>query len=397
MRPRYYPTITCQEVQAHAQDWLAIGLRLVTRGTKCTPNVVYQVLLCAAALAISVGMACRDLLRGVSDQAVYDALAAGLPKRVRDLENRLRDALCAYLPTRLLRHARVVAIDYHYVPYYGDPSDDQYVCRSKAKNGTTYFYVYATVAIVEKGLRYTLAFTAVKSGEATPAVVARLLAAVRKSGVRIRRLLLDRGFFSVAVLARLQQERVPFVVPVALRGRKPKRFHKATGLRAFQRCPAGWYRHTLSKGSVQVRLWIVVAYQSYRHKRTRKRCQRKLLYACWRVGGTPQEIRASYRKRFGIETSYRQMQEAQIRTSTRDAWRRVLYLGIALVLRNVWVWLHLMILAEQKAGELVLHLECLRWKVLLHRLAQAVEVWFAKTFPDPAERKRNQELATSQT
>jgi len=83
-----------------------------------------------------------------------------------------------------------------------------------------------------------------------------------------------------------------------------------------------------------------VASKSYRHKKTDKRRNKKLLYAVWKVRLTPRSIRETYRKRFGIETSYRQMNEARIRTCTRDPRQRLLFVGIALVLRNVWVWLH---------------------------------------------------------
>ena len=38
----------------------------------------------------------------------------------------------------------------------------------------------------------------------------------------------------------------------------------------------------------------------------------------WKVRLTPKEIRETYRTRFGIETSYRQMNEARIKTCTRD-------------------------------------------------------------------------------
>ena len=34
------------------------------------------------------------------------------------------------------------------------------------------------------------------------------------------------------------------------------------------------------------------------------------------------------------------MNEARIKTCTRDPRLRLLFVGIALVLRNVWVWLH---------------------------------------------------------
>ena len=41
--------------------------------------------------------------------------------------------------------------------------------------------------------------------------------------------------------------------------------------------------------------------------------------------------------------TYRQLHQARIRTSTRDPALRLLYVGIALILRNVWVWLHQMV------------------------------------------------------
>jgi len=34
------------------------------------------------------------------------------------------------------------------------------------------------------------------------------------------------------------------------------------------------------------------------------------------------------------------MNEARIRTGARDPRQRLLFVGLALVLRNVWVWLH---------------------------------------------------------
>ncbi len=50
--------------------------------------------------------------------------------------------------------------------------------------------------------------------------------------------------------------------------------------------------------------------------------------------------RETYRSRFGIESSYRQMNQARGRTSTRRPDLRLLYVGLSLVLRNEWVWFH---------------------------------------------------------
>jgi putative transposase len=61
-------------------------------------------------------------------------------------------------------------------------------------------------------------------------------------------------------------------------------------------------------------------------------------------------IRATYRSRFGIESSYRQAHQARIRTSSRKPALRLLFMGVALVLRNVWVWLHAEVMAQPQRG-----------------------------------------------
>ena len=61
-------------------------------------------------------------------------------------------------------------------------------------------------------------------------------------------------------------------------------------------------------------------------------------------------MRETYRLRFGIETTYRQLHQARIRTCTRDPRLRLLSVGMALILRNVWVWLHWQVLAQRRRG-----------------------------------------------
>ena len=99
-----------------------------------------------------------------------------------------------------------------------------------------------------------------------------------------------------------------------------------------------------------------------------------MIYACWGLKpASPEWVFETYRLRFGIETSYRQMHEARIRTTTRDPVVRLLYVGLALVLRNVWVWLHSAILSTPRRGGCQLHLERLRWETLLVWLLHVVE------------------------
>ena len=118
---------------------------------------------------------------------------------------------------------------------------------------------------------------------------------------------------------------------------------------------------------------ICVAHKWYTHEKSGKRRRKKLLYAIWKIRRTPKEIRELYRKRFGIETSYRQMNEARIKTCTRDPATRLLFVGIALLLRNVWVWIHFRFAKEKYSAEPELFLELLRFKELLDWITQVVQ------------------------
>ena len=80
-----------------------------------------------------------------------------------------------------------------------------------------------------------------------------------------------------------------------------------------------------------------MAHKSYRHKKTGRRCGKKRLYATWRARGNPVPIRDLYRKRFGVESSYRQLGQVRPRTSTTDGVVRLLWVAVGLVLRNAWV------------------------------------------------------------
>ena len=83
-----------------------------------------------------------------------------------------------------------------------------------------------------------------------------------------------------------------------------------------------------------------------------------------------------YRRRFGIETSYRQMNRARIRTTTRRPALRLLFVGVALLLRNLWAWLHWTALARRRRGGRRVQLDRLRLATLLLWLAHRAEQAF---------------------
>jgi len=285
----------------------------------------------------------------------------------------LNESLTGHLSRTMRRRAWELAIDWHLVPYYGEPHKSRNeIYYGKPRQGTKQFHAYATACIVVYGQRYTLALTWVRRHETTVTALRRLIARIRELGLKIRYLLLDRAFFNVPVTEYLQDENIPFLMPAMFRGRKPKKGRPKTGLHWIKRQKAGWYSHTLKNGKREVSIQICVAYRTHKNRKDRKKVKQKLLFGAWRVGGCPREIRDLYRTRFGIETSYRQLRQARIYTCTRDPRLRLLFVAIALMLRNVWVWIHETFLAEGRGDYMTLHLEKLRFKRLLDWIATAV-------------------------
>ena len=87
-------------------------------------------------------------------------------------------------------------------------------------------------------------------------------------------------------------------------------------------------------------------------------------------------IRELYRLRFGIEASFRQMRQARIYTCTRNSRLRLFFLAVALILRNLWVWIHHTLLAEGSGDTMILHLELLRFNRMLEWVVREIVALF---------------------
>ena len=361
------------EVHSLAESIMTRSLKLEAHGYRCTTTVLLQVLYWAAARCVSISAACVSLAQAPGDQTIRDALRACLPKRPKYLEDRINKALTADVPRTLCRRARRIAIDWHQIPYHGHPLRSlEELRRGQPREGTSTFHVYATACVVERGQRFTLALTRVLKSDSNITVLERLYRQIESLDVKTKVLLLDRQFYTTNVIDWLQQRRIPFVIPVSLRGRKPRPGTKPRGLRALLNAHPGWSQHCLRSGKTHVSFSVCICWKMVRHPHRKTAHRKVMLYACWRVRGTPKEIRDLYRRRFGIEASYRQLGKYRIRTSTRDPLLRLLFVGLALLLRNIWVWLHLMRLARIPGDPGTVQLVLLRLSQLVELLNQPI-------------------------
>jgi hypothetical protein len=394
MRPPHH-ILDRNQVHRLAAQHLQDHLQFQDYKRKTSAQVLWSLLLAAAARITSRSDACGRLRDAPSDETARKALLATLPDYAT-LQRQLNAAPAGHRPEALRQRPQRLAIDLTLIPYHGRPfRDPAEVYRSQAKDGTSHFHADATASVVRHGQRYTVALTGVAKGEPLKDVVQRLLRQAASVGVRPGLLLLDRGFYSVAVVRYLQRARHPFLMPVVCHGRSPKQPGGPTGSYVFRTWKtSGWSTYTLADAKKRTAtVSIGVKCRNYRGQWDRHGRQ-ALVYAYWGYRpGSPDSVFATYRTRFGIETSYRQMHEGRIRTTSRRPEVRLLYAGMALVLRNVWVWLHYAVLARPRRGGRVIVLERLRWETLLLWLLHVAEERFGVADVTYTERDVEYELA----
>jgi len=311
--------------------WIADVLQLTDHSQQLPRTALAHCLLLAAALGRAVSAVARRV-SGRGRETVRKAIAAALPPDPRDLECRLAAGLRHRLPRRLKRRPIPIAIDVHRRPYYGDHDRTPGVTGGQAERGTSWFWSYATAVSLVPGVRHTLALTAVEPGDKPAELVERLLAQVGWSGLRVRYVLLDRSFYAVAVIQALQRRGLRFIIPVLRRGVAARKFCRR-GVR-------GWFDHTIcshrTKQSVSVRVAVVSGPDG--------RCP--LVYACSTRFHALPPVALRYWRRFGIESSYRQLGECLAYSSSRNGVYRLLLVGVSLLIRAVWVGLVGVILGE---------------------------------------------------
>src|SRR3954465_13624562 len=160
MRPPHR-ILNRNHVHRLASEHLQDHLQFKDYKRKTSAQVLWSLLLAAAARVTSLSDACQRLDKAPSDETARKALLAPLPDYAA-LQRQLNAALAGHLPKALRKHLQLLAIDLTLVPYHGKPfPDPAEAYRGQAKSGTSHFHAYATAYVLRKGRRYTVALTGV--------------------------------------------------------------------------------------------------------------------------------------------------------------------------------------------------------------------------------------------
>ncbi len=339
-RNQFSQKVESAQVAQALRTLLQSRLPLALKNTRITAEELLDVLVYASVHHTSIDTTCLELDGTPSGNRVREVLVAALPKRPV-LQRGLNTILRRQVHRSLFHDKRdyCIAIDLTLIPYHGqaDPADPT-VVRAHAKAGTNQFHGYATGAIVHNRRRYVLALRLVAPGESMVAIVRDLLDRVRALKIRIRRVYLDKEFYAVEVFRTLDRRHLAYVVPVPV---KHSKTNKPTALEALcqgRRSYTTTYTLHPTHGPHYPVSVVLVKRNPRRHQ---KKVVRWFVYA---VAGLPAKITPHgvfelYRQRFGIETSYRQLHQVRARTSSRKPTVRLLFVGLAVILINLYVTL----------------------------------------------------------
>jgi hypothetical protein len=331
---QFHSTITPRVIHRRARQVLGGCLDWQPFHDSVGIDDLLDLLLLMAATTASLFATVRRFF-SFSHQTATLAVRANLPTMERLIEglvHALYDVMQFGREDR--RRHWLLAIDIHNVAYYGQRTAEiaPYVVGGPKKQGTKWFFSYATAVLLHRQRRYTVALCPLRADSKPHDVVRLLLDQIATQGLKIRGVALDSGFDSGDTILLLQERGLSYTVPLRRKGK---------GRNARNRCFEGrhqlirWVEWKTDKTRRLVRtrtlLWhgraktMVFAFQGWSGVRAHN------------VHEQARRQRQLYRRRFGIETSYRQKNQAQASTTSRNPVYRLLLEGLGYVLRQLWV------------------------------------------------------------
>jgi hypothetical protein len=323
--------LKAKDVHCYTVRVLKEHLGIEVDGYCCHTDMILDILIKASAECSSVEAVCADLEDTADSNTIRAYLTQRLTvKKLRQQEERANTALAECIPGALDRAAVEVAMDFHDEPFYGKQQETrQLTCSGQAKKGTTHFVRIATAYIIWRQVRLTLAVRYVLPEEDHLETLKFLLTRLKTLGFSAKILYLDKGFASTTIVNYLTSQKQPAIIANPIRGKKG-------GTRALCRGRSSYkILYTFTDGTQAMIAMKASLVPDHTGKRHRKWLSFIVILLAWTVD----KIHDEYRRRFGIECSYRLLRRLRATTTSRNPVLRFFLLSVGLILVNAWVFL----------------------------------------------------------
>ncbi len=270
------------------------------------------------------------------------------PKWFRNMVNSLEsdgaDELCRDMLTRTARLAKntcrykggvLVAIDKHLIPRH-DKDNMSHLIWSKPKGGTGRFECYATMHVVAEQVPTILECMQVTRSVDNADFVRKFMQKLRDYRIRARLLLMDREFYSTEIIRLVSEQRRKFLMPAVknVGMKRAIREHHDKSRRAVS-------RYTLRNAAGQsVTFTLIITPSKKIDDPDADATERYHVFATnlspARALDEIETLPEEYRRRWGIETGYKQVEQVRPRTTSRNASFRAIMFYVSLFMYNTW-------------------------------------------------------------
>ena len=349
-------------------------LPLQANGYACTTEQLWDVLLSVSAQKDTIEQVCSDLKIKVGAETIRGYFNTQLKvENLSELQEAVNLALQTSLNSDLKRQKLEVAIDFNDQSYYGksDQTEGLWV-GAEAKNGTTKVYRVATLYVIKNGNRLTLAIKFVVPQETVKETVEYLLQQLKRLEIESRCLYLDRGFGSIEIARYLKEIKQTAIVACPIRGKTGGLKALCVGRKSYRT------KHVFKSekhGTEEAEMVMFKAFSTSTKKGKKVRKAKWLAYILVNCDEKPsaKKVKESYRKRFGIEASYRCAKKVRGWTTSINAAYRFVLIGMSFLLTNIWQEFQEKWTRKVQVGRACWNSEKFRLKRFVNFLRKAIE------------------------
>jgi len=312
-------------------------LPLQAEGYACTTEALLDVLVAVSVGKETIEQVAADLNLKVGAETIRGYFNEQLAvEKLSEINEAVNLTLQKSFDGGLKKQPLEVAIDFHDQPYYGKSGQSEGLwVGAEAKQGTTKVYRVATCYVIKNGHRLTLSIKFVLPEETIKEVLEYLLKQLKRLELEVGCLYLDRGFGSIEVAKYLQRVKQRAIVASPIRG-------KTGGLKALCAGKKSYRtRHvfkSLKHGAQEVDMAMFKGFTTTTKKGVKKRKAKWLAYMLIEAEEnlSAKTVKKRYRKRFGIESSYRCAKKVRGWTTAANPVYRFLLIGLSFCLTNLW-------------------------------------------------------------
>jgi hypothetical protein len=209
-----------------------------------------------------------------------------------------------------------LAFDWHDEPYYGKPIAG--MVGTQHKRGTCHAFSFLTASILTPKRRLTLCVLPLESRENLHILVLELLERIQRLVKGIAYVAFDNGFQDRELMEGLRGRQINFILPLRDTTRLRRRWHWVSYAKRF----------TYRTQGIEVDVVEAVDRRGWQY------------FLATNLAYSPKRVLRLYKRRWGIETSYRKIREFLPKTTSRSWIVRIFYFVLACLIYNAWIVLN---------------------------------------------------------